>query len=234
MAVTPADSDAAFLREVDENLRRDQVADFWRKYGRIGIGLIVAALVALAGYLWWQNHSEQVAGAQGEDLQGAYDKIGSGQAKAAEPKLAELTGSRVAGYRAAALLSQAAVLIQNGDQKGATAKYAAVVGDASFAQPYRDLALVRQTALEFDTLAPQVVIDRLKPLAVKGNAFFGSAGEMTAVAQLRLNQRDRAGALFGAIAKDETVPATIRQRAVQMAGVLGVDAVDQGENGKTK
>jgi hypothetical protein len=40
-----------------------------------------------------------------------------------------------------------------------------------------------------------------------------------------MNQRQQAGTLFGQIARDTGVPETIRQRAVQMAGVLGVDAV---------
>ena len=51
------------------------------------------------------------------------------------------------------------------------------------------------------------------------------AGEMVAVAYVRMNQTKQAGTLFGQIAADPGVPETIRQRAVQMAGVLGVDAV---------
>ena len=49
-----------------------------------------------------------------------------------------------------------------------------------------------------------------------------------------MNRRDLAGTLFGQMARDENVPATIRQRAVQMAGVLGVDAVDQTEEKKAQ
>ena len=58
-----------------------------------------------------------------------------------------------------------------------------------------------------------------------GDPWLGSAGEMMAVAQLRLGQRAAAGQTFGRIARDENAPASLRQRAVQMAGVLGVDAV---------
>jgi hypothetical protein len=47
---------------------------------------------------------------------------------------------------------------------------------------------------------------------------------MTAIAHLRANRRDLAGTMFGQIAKAEDVPESIRQRAVQMAGLLGVDA----------
>ncbi len=86
------------------------------------------------------------------------------------------------------------------------------------------LRLIRQTALEFDSLQPQQVITRLQPLTKPGNPWFGSAGEMTAIAHLKQGQRAQAGQLFAAIAKDTGVPDSMRERAVQLAGTLGVDA----------
>jgi hypothetical protein len=47
---------------------------------------------------------------------------------------------------------------------------------------------------------------------------------MTAMALLKLNRKDEAGRMFAAMAADEGVPNTIRSRAVQIAGTLGVDA----------
>jgi hypothetical protein len=129
---------------------------------------------------------------------------------------------------------RADILLQRDDLKGAAARFAAIAGDASLAQPFRDLALVRQTMAEYDTMKPQAVVARLGTLAVPGNAWFGSAGEMVAVAYLRMNKRAEAGRLFGQIASDKDVPDTLRQRAVQMAGVLGVDAVGQSEDTKTQ
>ena len=234
MAVTPADQDQAFLREVDENLRADQLADFWKRWGRLLIGAVIVGLVALAGWLWWNSHSNQVAGEQGEELQAAFNNIGSGNLDAAEKPLAELAESRSDGYRAAAILSQAAIAVERNDSKTAVAKFAAVANDASLAQPYRDLALVKQTALEFDQLQPQAVIDRMRPLANKDSAFFGTAGEMVAISYLRQNKRADAGKLFGEIARDASVPDSIRQRAVQMAGVLGVDAISQNAGGQAE
>lgn len=212
------------MREVDEELRRDQIATAWRRWGRIGIVAVLVGLVALAGWLYWQSRQTAQAGVAGEQLQTAYDQLQAGRTQQAEPALATLAASDRDGYRALALLAQADVLLGKNDTKGAAAKLAAVAADASLGQPFRDLALVRQTTIEFDTLPPQQVVERLRPLAVVGNPWFGSAGEMTAVAHLRQNRRDLAGKLFGQIATDQTVPESTRQRAVQMAGLLGVDA----------
>jgi hypothetical protein len=72
------------------------------------------------------------------------------------------------------------------------------------------------------------VVAKLKPLAVTGKPFFGSAGEMTAIAYMNMNKPREAGAMFAALAKDEGVPDSIRSRSVQLAGVLGVDVTPAG------
>ena len=220
----PPKTDEAFLREVDEELRRDQLAGFWTKWGLWVAVALVAALAALAGFLYWQHRQTEAAGVEGEQLQAAYDSLGANNVPAASKSLAELAGSNRDGYRALAQFTQADILLQKNDLKGAATKFAAVAADASLAKPFRDLALIRQTSAEYDTLKPQVVVERLRPLAVPGGAWLGSAGEMVAIAYIRQNQRAQAGTLFGQIARDPGVPDSIRQRAVQMAGVLGVDA----------
>ena len=84
--------------------------------------------------------------------------------------------------------------------------------------------MLRQTALEFDQIPPQDVVSRLHPLVKPGAPWFGSAGEMTALALIKQGKSRDAGQLFATIAKDQSVPVTTRQRAVQIAGSLGVDA----------
>ena len=69
----------------------------------------------------------------------------------------------------------------------------------------------------------------LKPLAVAGNPWFGSAGEMVALAHLKQNKPELAAPIFAAMAKDKTLPESLRSRSIQMAGALGVDAVPADE-----
>jgi hypothetical protein len=224
LALTPQNNEA-FIREVDEELRKDQALRAWRRWGRIAVIALLIGLAIFAGVLVWRNEQHKAAGKEGEKLQLVYDDLGAGKFDAAAKPLAELASSDVDGYRAAALFTQADVLLQKNDLKGAAAKFGQVAGDASLAQPFRDVALIRQTSAELDTIKPEVVVSRLRGLAVPGNPWFGSAGELVAVAYLKQGKRDLAGRLFGQIASDEGVPPSIRQRAVQMAGVLGVDAV---------
>jgi hypothetical protein len=231
LALTPQSNDQ-FAREVDEELRRDNAVALWRRWGKAIVAAVVVGLLAFAGWLYWNSHRDAQAGEQGVKFNQAMEDLGAKQQAKAAPVLAELATSGTEGYAAIAKFTQADIALQRDDLKGAAKLFGDVANDGGVDQPLRDLALVRQTTAEYDSLQPQVVIDRLRPLAVKGNPFFGSAGEMTAVAHLRMNRRDLAGRLFGEIARDDGVPASIRQRAVQMAGVLGIDAIDETKEKK--
>ena len=229
MAVTPT-TDKAFLREVDEELRRAQAAQIWQRYGRLLIGVVIGGLLAFGGVLIRQHYAQQAAGERGIKLSGAFETLAKGDVKAAEKPLADLAAGSSDGYAASARFIQGDIALQKNDLKGAARIFGAMAADAGLPPAIRNLALIRQTNAELDTLAPQTVIARLRPLAVKGSPWLGSAGEMMAVAYLQTNRRDLAAKMFATIGEDETLPETLRTRAVQMAGTLGVDAVKNSKD----
>ena len=220
----PTDPAEAFVREVDENLRRDQMADMAKSYGKWIIAAVVLFLGAVGGYLYWQSNSQKQAATSSETMSAALDKAASGHSKAAQAELVPLGDSSNDVTRASALLGQAALALRKNDRKTAIDLYTKVENDGGLPQPYRDLALVRRTMTEYDALKPDEIIARLKPLTEQGKPFFGTAGEMTGMAMLDKGDKAGAGQLFARIAADKQVPQSIRARAVQLAGSLGVDA----------
>jgi hypothetical protein len=224
----------AFLQEVDDELRRDQLASVWKRWGRWLVATVLLGLAAFAAFLYWDHQQSVKSGEESEKLSGAIEALGSGNTAKAESDFAALATSSNDGFRATSKMAQAGLKLQKGDEKGAATAFGAIAADATLPKPYRDLALIRQTIAQFDTMKSDDVITRLKPLAVTGNPWFGSAGELVAISYMRQNKPDLAGKTFAAIGKDETVPETIRSRAVQMAGVLGVDAVDTATKEKAQ
>ena len=223
MALTP-DTGETFMREVGENLREDQLRDFGRRYGGWIIGGVLLFLAAIGGWLYWQDREKAKAQEQSETLAAIYGDIAAQKVATVPQRLKPLEESNNEIVSATAKLARAAVALESNDRPTALAQFKSVADDKGMPKPYRDLATVRATALEFDSLKPEQVVERLAPLTKPGEPWFGSAGELTAMAYLKQGQKAKAGKLFAAIAADQQVPPTIRTRAVQLAGTLGVDA----------
>ncbi len=227
MALSPT-NDAALLQEVDEAVRKDRLDNIMQNYGYWIIGAVLAALLAFGGYLYWNHRQDAARGEQAEELVGAFEKLSTNQPRAAAKELAAISAEGDPAYRAVATMQQANIKAQAGDLKAAAALMATVAADTKLDKALRDLALIRQTAFEYDSLKPAAVIARMKPLVDAkdpASSWFASAAELSATAHYQLGQFDQAGALYGRIAKLPGVTKSLQSRSVQMAGMLGVDAV---------
>ncbi len=225
LAERKAAEDNAFIREIDEAVRQDSMAKMAKQYGIPVLSAIVAGLVGFGGYLFWHERQQSGLETRSEELVRAIDTLGAGHPQNADQQLAKLIGGSGDGTKASANLLRAGIAMEQGRKADAIKLYDAVAADSGVPAPYRDLATIRSVAANFDAMKPDDVIARLKPLAIPGNPWFGSAGELVGAAYLKQGQNNLAGPLFASIAKDDTVPETVRGRARQLAGLLGVDAI---------
>lgn len=223
MAVTPIDPDEAFLREVDEGVRRDQVLSLWQSYGKIGVAVLVVLLAVLAGWLWWRDAAAIKAGVAGEDFARATEQLDVGEAAKSRPVLERLAQNGPGGYAPLAQMVLASDAVATGDIPRAIKLLDGIAADKSVAGPLRDAALIKSVRLGFDTIPPATVISRLQPLVVPGAPWFSIAAEMTALAQLKAGKPDAAKPLLTAIVLDASNSPSMRGRAAQLALSLGVD-----------
>ena len=220
----PPDISETFVREVDENLRRDRLQETAKKYAGWIVGAVILFIAASGGFIYWQDYKQKQSAKAVEQLAQIYTDIAKGRIESAPGRLDALSDERAKAVRASAEFGRAAVAIEQNDLKLATAKFRALAADTSLPKPFRDLALIRQTELEFDSLKPEDVIARMQPLAQPGTPWFGSAAELTAMALIKQGKSAEAGRLFAKIAYDRNAPESVRGRAVQIASTLGVDA----------
>lgn len=229
MALTPQNNEA-FFREVDDEVRRDRVEKLARRYGVIVGVVVVLGLIAFGGTLWWRAHERAISGAEGEKLIAAMSSLTAGREDEARKGLQAIVNDGAKGYAPLARVLQADTLVKDGKQPQAAAAFTQIAGDATVPQEIRDVALLRSTSLDFDKLPPAEVVSRLKLLAVPGNPWFGTAGEMTGIAYLKMNQPKQAAAMFVAITKDVSVPRTLRARVAQLAADLGAEPVQPSDS----
>ena len=217
------------MREIDEAVRQDDTLQFFQKYGTALGGAVALILVGMLGYWWWDSSTEATLEGESEAIVSALDSVDASDFAGAEEKVTGLIDEGSVGARTMARFVQAASALEQGENARAVELYAAIAADPETPEALRDLALIREVATNFDDREPSDVIAKLGDLAVPGHAYFGSAGELVAIAHLEAGNRAEAGTLFGEIAQDEELPQTLRNRARQMAGLLGVDAIEDVE-----
>jgi len=217
------------MREVDEAVRQDEVSTFARKYGlALGVGLVLA-IAAFGGFLLWQSRTESQLEAASEQLTAALDELEAGNLDIADDELTAVAAGDSQAAAAIATLLRGGIAMEQGRGAEAVTLFAAIANDDDLPSELRDLGAIRLMGAQFDNVSPQVVIDRLGPIAVPGNAYYGSAGELVAFAYLAQEKPAEAGPLLVAIAKDDNVPQSIRARTRQLAGLLGFDAIEDVE-----
>ena len=216
----------ALLREVDDAVRQGDTEEFLTTWGKPLLGVLLVGLVGFGGYLFWDSRQEAAMEKNSEVLVSALDQVNVGNLNSSYEGLEELASKGDGASSAAAGMLRAGIAAQQRRPEEAARLFAAVAADDGAPQVMRDLAKVREIAVKYDTMKSADIIAALKPLAVPGNPYFGSAGEMVAHAYLDQGKEAEAGAMFAQIAKSDNVPETLRSRARQMAGVLGVDAIE--------
>ena len=218
--------DEIAMREIDEAVRKDDAAEFLQKYG-VAIGSVLTVfLLSLGVYLFWNSQVEAGLEAESEQVVSVLDYAQADDFASVKDRTTPLLDAETPGIRTAARLLQAAASLETGEPDRAMELYAQIAADEAVPQSLRDLAILREVTTNFDDREPADIIAKLANLATPSNAFFGSAAELTAIAHLEAGNTEEAGALFAAIAKDESVSETLRDRALQMTGQLGVDAVE--------
>lgn len=222
-----AAEEEALLREVDDAVRQGDLESFGQKYGKPLAAVVILLIVALGAYLiWWQPSQRAAEDARSETLVSALDNIDAGNLDTAYQSLEGLAGDGSDAASANARLLRGAIAAQQGRTEEAVGIFDELASDQAAPAELRNLATIRKVATGFDSMDKAQIVADLKPLAVPGEPFFGSAGELLAMAYLEQDKRDEAGALFAEIAKADDVPESLRSRARQMAGVLGVDAIE--------
>jgi hypothetical protein len=219
----PDPRDDAFIREVDEAYREDELKRFVSVWGRWILLALVAGLAALGGWFWWQAEQQRRAEALSEQYSAALTKLEAGGTTEAVAELDKLGRADNPGYRALATIGSAGVALSGGEADKAAAALRRVVADPEAPQPLKDLATMKLLRLEFDRIPPAEVLKRTQPFLAGDSPWFPVAAEMAALAHIKAGSTDQAGPLFFRIASDERAPQSLRARAEQMAAALGQD-----------
>ncbi len=210
------------FREVDEEVRRDQLTAFLRRYGAAFMALAVLIIAGVGGWVWWRKHQAEVRSQHGVELSRALTLAQAGDTKASAAAAAELAAKATDdGYGLLARFVEAAALADAGDRDAALKRLDAISGDRSVDPLFRDLAALRGAYLRVDDEAAPAFAQRIAPLLVDGGAWRFSALELSALSSLRAGDKDAARAALKKITDDAAAPSGLRGRAAELLSSLG-------------
>lgn len=210
-------SDSAAFHEIDEAVRKDELKEWWARYGTWVVAAVVLVVVVAAGMVGWRQYDQAQRAAASAAYSRALSMIQSDPAAARAEFDKQAAGAREP-YRSLAGLIAAQLLPTHEEQAVALMG----VAPGLSASELRDLALVIAGFRGIDTPKADEIMGKLEPLAGADRPFRLSVRELQAMVAVRKGDIKRARELWGEIAKDPAVPQGTAQRASSMLNLYGV------------
>lgn len=200
----------SFIDEVTEEVRRDRLFALMRKYGWIGITVIVLVVAGSAVVEYRRVKAETAAQAFGDAVLAAM---------AGEDLAAGLAQVPAEGAGAVALreLLAAAAMIEAGDKAGAEAKLAALQA-TELPKSLQDLVALKRALATVDLAARKAA---LQPLAAAGAPYRALALEGLALAALEAGERAAAVEQLLALLQEPELSQGLKRRVGELLVTLG-------------
>lgn len=208
------------FEEVEENIRRERLADGIRKYGPIAGAILAIIILGIIGYEWWRGHQANQAGGYAMEISKAQDLLQAGKTDEAMKAFQDVAANASEGYRALALMEIGAIQASKSDMKAAIASYESAAAKAD--DPIvRDSALIRAAYLAADSEPYAAIEARMKPLIDKTSPYAYLARELLGFEAMEAGNSAKAREHFEFLTLALDAPEGVRQRAQGAIAMLG-------------
>ena len=204
-------SDSAAFHEVDEAVRKDELKEWWDRWGTWVVAAAVLVVVAAVGFVGWRQYDTSRRAAASAAYSAALAQIAQDRPAAIKALESQAQGAPEP-YRALASLVVAQL------REPVEAEIAALTAAAATLSPTElaDLARVIAGYKAIDTPNAEEIVAGLEPLAGPDRPFRLSVRELQGMLALRKGDLKRARELWTEISKDPQVPQAAAQRATAM------------------
>ena len=208
------------IKEVDEELRQEQLANVWKKYANLFIAAAIAIVLAVAGWQAWHGWQAKRVLASSQRFNEAAQLAEQGKIDDAVALLGKLETDGTAGYRVLAALKLAGLREASGDIAGAAAGYRTIADTRGIDEVYRNLALLKAAYLDLDHGDAALIATLVEPLTQETSPWRHSAREIVGLVALKRGETAKAIEIFKKLADDVAAPQGVRSRAAEMLATL--------------
>lgn len=213
-----ADRNDSLLREVEEELRREQYARLWDKYGMYVLGAAALVLVVVGGYKVWESRriaAEEAAGAKYEEAVKAAAAQAGKEGEAAKAFEA-VASSGPKGFSTLAKLQMASAFAKAGKTAEAVEVYETLGKDVTADPLFRDFGRLQAANLRLGQADWTEMQNRLNDLAADNGSWRYSAKELLGVAAFKAGKLDEARRMFEVLLRDPKTPPGLAERSRNM------------------
>ena len=217
------DNNDTLLREVEEELRREQWEKVWKDYGTyimVGAALIVAAV---GGRQAWQSYSRAQAETAGAKFQAAITLAEEGKSEEAKAALKDLAESGPTGFATLSSLNLAASHLKDGKDAEALAVYENLSKNAATPR-IANFARLQAAALKLGDADFTEMQNRLNDLAADTSPWRIAAKELLGTAAYKAGKNDEAKKILTSLLGDPATP----RAAVERINIM-MSAITAGE-----
>jgi hypothetical protein len=207
-----AHQDDGFLREVEEELRRERFEKVWREYGTfilIGAALIIFGVL---GFKYWEQSHLTAAQETGARYEDALALAADGKEGSATAEFEKLAAQGPGGYSSLARLQLAGALQKDGKKGDALAAYEALANDGKADELLRSFAALQAAGLRLGDADFTEMQNRLNPLMGDESPWRYSARELMGLAAFKAGKVDEARTLLTPLLIDPKTPQSINDR----------------------
>lgn len=223
-----ADDQDAVLRELQEEMRREQLAKLWDRYGIYAIAVATLIVIGVGGYKFMEARRIAAAEAAGARYEAALQLVEDGKAEEAQQAFRSIAASAPVGYASLARLEMAGRAAKSGKSAEALTIYGKLADDTSVDDLFRQYARLQTAALKVDTADFTELQNRLTPLLAETSAWRFSARELLGLAAFKAGRMNEARQTFLELAADQKTPPSIRERAGLMMALI--TAAESGQS----
>jgi hypothetical protein len=209
-------SDSAAFHEVDEAVRKDELKEWWGRWGTWVVAGAVAVVVAVTALVGWRQYDASRRAEASAAYSAALAQIAQDK-PAALKAFEDQAKNAPEPYRALAALVAAQLREPLEVQVTALLEVALTLSSAELA----DLANVIAAYKSIDSPKAEEMVAKLEPLAGPDRPFRLSVLELQAMLAVRKGDLKRARELWSEIAKDPQAPQAAAQRASAMLSFHG-------------
>ena len=214
------DQKDSLAREVDEELRREQLLKLWERYGTYVVLLAVLIIAGIGGYKYLESRRLAAAEAAGAQLALAGREASENKQAEAQSTLEQIAANSPSGYATLARLRLAAALGASGKESDAVVAYDALAKGSGVDPILSDYAQLQAAMLRIDTASFTEMQNRLTRLTGEANAWRYSARELLALAAEKAGMTAEAREEYQRLLSDRGTPPSIAERARVVMAML--------------